>query len=213
MRLCLNCKADVGDSNTTVSIIPIFYLPVAWRTRQSKSFSFRRGRIVADTGKPSFDHSTAVTMVHAGADVHNLADSRRHSAGSPHQPAAGCVDYAGIDRAVIEARVTRIISERRERLAFFPSRRFADPAWEILLTLTLAQSRQHRLDTTKLCQRVDVPPTTALRWINTMVDEGLLVRLDDVNDLRRKYVELSPEAWAKMGEYVAAIRPSQSRAA
>ena len=169
--------------------------------------------MVQQAGKRSFDHSGAATMARAGAAVLNIADSREHSAGSPYRLAAGRFDYASIDRAVVEARVSCIIRERRERSAFFPNRLFADPAWEILLALTLAQSRQHRLDITKLCQRVDVPPTTALRWINALVDEGLLVRLADVNDLRRKYVELSPEAWAKMGEYVVAIPPPQSRAA
>ena len=169
--------------------------------------------MVQQAGKLSFDHSNIAPMARVGAEVLNLADSRRNSGGSSHQPTAGCFDYAGIDRAVVEARVSGIIRERRERSAFFPTRMFADPAWEILLALTLAQSRQHRLDITKLCQRVDVPPTTALRWINTMVDEGLLIRLDDINDLRRKYVELSPEAWSKMGDYISAICPSQSRAA
>lgn len=168
--------------------------------------------MVQQAGKLTFDHSSTATTARAGAEVLDLANSRRHSGGSRHRPAAGCVDYAGFDRAVVEARVRGIIRERRERSAFFANRLFADPAWEILLALTLAHARQHRLDITKLCQRVDVAPTTALRWINAMADEGLLIRLDDTNDLRRKYVELSPESWEKMGEYVSAIRPSQSRA-
>lgn len=152
-------------------------------------------------------------MARAGADVLNLADSRRHSGESPHQPTAVGGGYAGIDRAVVEARVKGIIRERRTRSAFFPNRLFADPAWEILLALTLAHARQHRLDITNLSKRIDVPQTTVLRWINAMVDEGLLLRHGDVNDLRRTYIELSPEAWVRMEEYVAAIHPSQSRAA
>src|SRR5688500_5263181 len=112
-------------------------------------------------------------VVQTGSAVLELADSRWQLAGKTHRAAPDCIDDAGIDRSVVEARVAAMSRERRERSAFFPNRLFADPAWEILLALTLAHARQHRLDITKLCQRVDVPPTTVLRWINAMIEEGL----------------------------------------
>jgi DNA-binding MarR family transcriptional regulator len=152
-----------------------------------------------------FDPSIAVTSSHMMGEVLNLARHRGET--------ADCAEKNGIDRATVEARVTDIIRERRERSAFFPAQLFADPAWDILLALTLAHARQHRLDVTKLCHCAGVPPTTVLRWIATLEEEGILVRLDVSTDRRRKYVELSPEAWGKMGEYVSAVRPSRSLAA
>lgn len=101
----------------------------------------------------------------------------------------------------LEQFVRGIIRRRRERAKFFPNWLFADPAWEILLALTLAEQRQLRLSVSSLCDRVDVPRTTALRWIASMTEEGLLVRRDDPTDRRRKYVELSPGALASMVEY------------
>lgn len=152
--------------------------------------------------------------VQAALEVLDFGQARRQVARSPFWPMAPAgICGSGVDRAAVEACVKNIIKERRERAAFFPDRLFADPAWEILLALTLAQARQHRLDVTNLCHRVNVPATTVLRWIGTMVEEGILLRQADKTDGRRKYVELSPESWAKMGEYVSAILPTLSRAA
>ena len=105
------------------------------------------------------------------------------------------------DRAVVELTVKNLIAERRRRDSFFPGGIFGDPAWEILLALALAEARHQRLSVSKLCRRVDVPPTTTLRWISKLNDEGLLVRRDDVNDKRRKYIELTPDAFVMMGAF------------
>lgn len=114
------------------------------------------------------------------------------------QERAGSSCTALLDRAGVEHIVKKLISERRERSSYLPSRLFADPAWDILLAVTLAEARHHRLSVSSLCGRVDVPATTALRWIKTLVDEGLLVRRDDVNDKRRAYVELSSAGYGTM---------------
>lgn len=159
-------------------------------------------------------HSTAPAAItrtwDSGGDLASFKNVERNAF---QCASTKCVDGFGIDRAVVEARVSSIIDERRARSAFFPNQLFSDPAWEIMLALTLAHARQHRLDVTNLIYRVDVSSTTVLRWISTMVDEGILIRLDDFNDRRRKYIELTPQAWAKMGEYVYAMIPAHSRAA
>lgn len=108
---------------------------------------------------------------------------------------------ASLDRAGVEHVVKTLISERRRRITFFPGELFADPAWDILLVLTLAEARYHRLSVSKVCDRVDVPTTTTLRWINILMEAGLLVRRDDVNDKRRKFIELTPHAYVTMAAY------------
>ena len=165
-------------------------------------------------GKLSVGLAADDMAAHAALDARDFANSQRHVALNPFRPVpSALVDDAGINRAAVEANVINIINERRERAAFFPQRLFADPAWEILLALTLAHARQHRLDVTKLCQRVDVPATTVLRWISTMLDEGILLRLNDKTDRRRKYIELSPASWEKMSQYISGICQPHWRAA
>ena len=81
------------------------------------------------------------------------------------------------------------------------------------LALALAESRQHRLDITSLCAGVDVPPTTVLRWINILIGHGILLRLDDTTDRRRKYVELTPTALSKMYDYISGAGQPEAIAA
>ena len=117
------------------------------------------------------------------------------------------------DRPLVEIAVSRLIAERRDRAKFFPRGLFSDPAWEIMLAVALAESRQHRLDITSLCAGVDVPPTTVLRWISILIGHGILRRLEDTTDRRRKYVELTPTALAKMYDYVSGTDKPEALAA
>jgi DNA-binding MarR family transcriptional regulator len=105
----------------------------------------------------------------------------------------------------VEQVLERLVAERRCRGSFLPEQLFADPAWDILLALALSEARQQRFSISRLCERVDLPATTVLRWITTLVEAGLLVRLDDVNDKRRKYLELSSHARAKMLGYCSTL--------
>lgn len=123
------------------------------------------------------------------------------------------VPQAAIARQDLESKVAKLITERRRRHAYFAAGLFSDPAWDILLALALSESRHHRLTTTKLCKRLDVPMTTALRWISALTCEGLLVRRDDPNDKRRKFIELSSDAHAAMVAYCSTVETARSRAA
>ena len=90
--------------------------------------------------------------------------------------------------------VRAVIAARRRRERFFPSDMFADPAWDILLDLYLAQIEQRRTVVSSLCAAAYVPATTALRWITSLANRGMLTRRSDPLDRRRVFVELTPEA-------------------
>jgi hypothetical protein len=93
--------------------------------------------------------------------------------------------------------VRSVIRARRLRSRYFPGDLFADPAWDMLLDLLQAEIAQLRVPVSSLCIAAAVPATTALRWLKTMVGEGLFVRRADPHDGRRVFVELAPEAsWA-----------------
>lgn len=136
----------------------------------------------------------------AAADGTAQIDSRLRLA-FPTEPTADHVSAQPIANAELEKIALDIRAERRHRYVLFGQHLFADPAWDILLVLTIAGCRQRRMTVSKLCDEVDAPMTTALRWIANMTDEGLLVRLEDRTDKRRKFLELSPDAMRKMAQY------------
>lgn len=108
--------------------------------------------------------------------------------------------------ALPDARLVRqIIRQRRTRAKFLDGDLFADPAWDMLLDLTAARVEYMRVSVTSLCIASGVPPTTALRWINQMVDVGLLDRVEDDADRRRAFIELSDKAADAMARYFAEI--------
>ncbi|MEW4448541.1 MarR family transcriptional regulator [Qipengyuania sp. JC766] len=119
---------------------------------------------------------------------------------------------AGEDRAYIRqprpplpdaALVRKVIAKRRSRAALFDDALFADPAWDMLLDLTAARAEHTRVSVTSLCIAAHVPPTTALRWITQMVEDGILVREADEMDKRRTFIALSDDAAEAMARYFA----------
>ena len=97
--------------------------------------------------------------------------------------------------------IKEIIKARRSRSNYFRGDLFADPAWDILLHLARAELEGQRVSVTGLCSAASVPPTTALRWITTLLDEGVLARRMDPLDARRKFVELTHSASVSMQQY------------
>jgi hypothetical protein len=95
----------------------------------------------------------------------------------------------------IEAGFIRsIIRARRLRDHFYRSEMFADPAWDMILDLMAARVEKQRVAVSSLCIAAAVPPTTALRWIKTLCDQGVFVRIADPEDGRRVFIELSDDA-------------------
>ena len=97
--------------------------------------------------------------------------------------------------------IRAVIRARRLRARFFANELFADPAWDMLLDLTQAEISQVRVPVSSLCIAAAVPATTALRWIKTLTDSGLLVRRADPHDGRRVFVEMAPNTSQAMRNY------------
>jgi hypothetical protein len=107
-----------------------------------------------------------------------------------------------IDAALIRS----IIRARRLRDSYLKGGLFADPAWDMLLDLMAARLEKNRVAVSSLCIAAAVPPTTALRWIKTLTDRGILVRCADPADGRRVYIELSDEAARALTAYIRAAQ-------
>jgi len=101
--------------------------------------------------------------------------------------------------------VRTVIRARRLRARFFSEELFADPAWDMLLDLLQAEISHLRVPVSSLCIAAAVPATTALRWLKTMVNQGIFVRRADPHDGRRVFVELSPDASSALRRYFAEV--------
>jgi DNA-binding MarR family transcriptional regulator len=122
-------------------------------------------------------------------------------------PTAAPVSSPALEEAphVAADTVRSVIRARRLRSRYFPEELFADPAWDMLLDLLQAEIAQLRVPVSSLCIAAAVPATTALRWLKTMVQEGVFVRRADPHDGRRVFVELSPQASQGLRRYFAEV--------
>ncbi len=121
--------------------------------------------------------------------------------GGPTTTQSGVGSRMGIFRTVrsgTEQVLRMIISSRAQRVKFLPDHLFADPAWDMLLDLYLADILSKRVSVSSLCGASNVPASTALRWIRTLEREGLIERASDPYDGRRYFIFLSEKGTAAM---------------
>jgi len=112
----------------------------------------------------------------------------------------------GAGERIEAGQIRAVIRARRLRDHFFHPELFADPAWDMLLDLTAARLEKQRVAVSSLCIAAAVPPTTALRWIKALCDQGIFVRVADPEDGRRVFIELSDKSAAAMEKYLKAAQ-------
>ena len=94
---------------------------------------------------------------------------------------------------------------RRVREKFLPKARLEEPGWDILLDLYRQPISAKGLRVTQLCIGSSVPPTTALRWIRVLAEEGLLESCDDAVDRRVRHVHLTQKGFKQTSAALAAM--------
>ena len=97
--------------------------------------------------------------------------------------------------------VRSAVKARRLRTNYFSENLFADQAWDMMLELLVAELSGQRIAVSTLSDSAAIPPSTAIRWINSLVQQGLFVRRDDPLDGRRVFVELAPETSVRLRQY------------
>lgn len=108
-------------------------------------------------------------------------------------------------RAVTADDLQLIIAARRARETHFGPGLFADPAWDILLHLYIAKLQGTTLSVGPLSDISGVPPTTTMRWVETLDRAGWVERKPDPSDRRRVNVELSDRGIARLQVYFVAV--------
>ena len=93
--------------------------------------------------------------------------------------------------AEAEEAIARIVRARRVREDFFPPELFSDPAWDMLLNLFLASLRQRPMAAEDLARAASVTVGTAVRWVDLLEAQALLIRRPGGPDDPVMLVELS----------------------
>lgn len=91
---------------------------------------------------------------------------------------------------------------RVKRSNFFNPEYFGGEAsWNILLDLAASQIEGKLISISSACIASQVPPTTALRWITILENDGMIHREGDLTDRRRSFIRLSDRAMDLMYSY------------
>ncbi len=149
----------------------------------------------ADAGVRDLSDGTAQTINALSAEASRIASALARLADTQREPVAS-------DRPVDAVLVRRILKLRRDRDRFFPAELFADPAWDMLLDLAAARLEGKPVPVSSLCIAAAVPTTTALRWVRSLSEAGLLERRLDPDDARRTFISLADPAAAAMMNYL-----------
>lgn len=88
--------------------------------------------------------------------------------------------------------IRRLMAFRRQRDAVLPQVAGTDANWVILVELYLAAIEERRESISSLCVASGAPSTTALRYIKSLTDSGMVTREPDPEDGRRVFVSMSP---------------------
>jgi DNA-binding MarR family transcriptional regulator len=98
-----------------------------------------------------------------------------------------------LTRAQLVQAALRELDVRRRRADIFPEGMFGEPAWEILLLLYVEDQRE-RLNIGRICSRLGIPMSSALRWLGFLQEAQLVRREPNPTDQRAILVRLTPRA-------------------
>lgn len=93
-----------------------------------------------------------------------------------------------------------LIAARTVRNNYLSDRSLGEPVWDVLLALYAAHADQITLNMTMAVRASGVPATTAIRWIDHLIVEGLACRTPVTCDRRSCHVCLTPRGIATMEE-------------
>ena len=102
------------------------------------------------------------------------------------------------DRAGFADRVYRC---RRLRSRYFAEHLFADPAWDILLLLYSLQPSGRQVSISAVCSSAGVPESTGHRWIEKLIQTGMVAREKHPKDRRVNWVRLSDGTVERLDAY------------
>jgi DNA-binding MarR family transcriptional regulator len=108
------------------------------------------------------------------------------------QPAEGTGNASRCDDSYLKvARDT--LEYRRRRYRYFPRGMLGEPAFDIMLSLYVAESEQRHVTHTMIAEMAEVPSSSAHRWIDFLAGKRFLDRAKHPFDSRATVLMLTPE--------------------
>ena len=95
--------------------------------------------------------------------------------------------------------------QRRARTQHFPQSLFAEPMWDMLLDLYIGERERRKTSVKSVCIAAAVPPSTALRNLKWLSEQGMIDRLSHPRDARSTYVRISAHGLLAMTAYLDAL--------
>ena len=106
-------------------------------------------------------------------------------------------------RSRLARRAAAAFKARELRNRFFARAIFAEPAWNMLLALYLADDDGRPVTASGLSEWSGCPPTTGLRWLRLLESERLVRRRPSATDRRMCFVELTSRGREALDRYFA----------
>ncbi len=191
----LLCDASLADRVAAIEIAMIAR-PTVFREVDNPTEAMRLQRLADEVGRIA---KALAGLVDAEPAPETLSDGLIGYRAQPARHPVAAATVRGED-------VREMIRLRRQRDRLFGVDLFADPAWDIMLDLLAARIERLRVAVSSLCIAAAVPPTTALRYIKTMTDMGLLLRVPDPTDGRRVFIDLSDRAAKKVLDFIGEVK-------
>lgn len=119
---------------------------------------------------------------------------------APGQPGEEASD---LDRALWVAR--SVYRSRVRRAEHFGTALFSEPAWDMLLVLFIQGEQGERMSVTRLAESSQSPLTTAIRWLDYLESQRMVVRSQCPNDRRKYFVSLSDKGLRMMTDYFCSL--------
>jgi len=107
--------------------------------------------------------------------------------------------------ASLAAMAERLYLERRRRDDYFPAGLFGEPVWDLMLALFIAREEGRRLSIAEAYEAARVKPAAGRRLLAKMEKSGLVARMAGQEDLRKRYVALTPNAAERLSDYLTRI--------
>lgn len=104
-------------------------------------------------------------------------------------------------RVELITRAKAMLHSRQLRARYFNRAIFAEPAWDILLLLYLADSSEARRSVGQLAELIETPLTTVSRWVGYLEKEHLVARTDHPTDRRIVFIRLTDKGRSALDTY------------
>jgi DNA-binding MarR family transcriptional regulator len=124
---------------------------------------------------------------------------------APNAPATPFTDK---QRITVAQAWTRASNLRRSALGIAY---FQDPAWDILLLVYLEHLKGRALHVTAASTAGNVAPTTGLRWLQKLTEDGWIERRTLASNRKCVQVVLTDQALVKMNALMEAVIQSDSK--